>query len=63
MTQNGDTKMKEFEMKDVGNYYGGLNVKEVDGKYFWAIENYDGTDFEEIPKALYDELLKHYEAS
>ena len=55
--------MKEFEMKDVGNYYGGLNVREVDGKYFWAIENYDGTDFEEIPKTLYDELLKHYEAS
>jgi len=55
--------MKEFEMKDVGNYYGGLIVKEVDGKYFWAIENYDGDYFEEIPKALFDELLKHYEAS
>jgi hypothetical protein len=55
--------VKQFEMKDVGNYYGGLNVKEESGEYFWAIENYDGIDFEKIPKSLYDELLKHYEAN
>lgn len=35
--------MKRFQMKDIGNYHGGLNVKEDDGKYFWAIENYDST--------------------
>lgn len=45
-------------MFDIGNYYGGLEIKEEEGKYFWGIENYDGTDFEEIPKYLYDALAK-----
>ena len=36
-------------MFDIGNYYGGLEVKEEDGKYLWGIENWDGTEFEEIP--------------
>ena len=45
-------------MFDIGNYYGGLEVKEEDGKYFWGIENWDGTEFEEIPKYLYDSLIK-----
>lgn len=42
----------------IGNYYGGLSVKEEDGKYFWSIKNYDGDYWEEIPKSLYDELTK-----
>lgn len=42
----------------IGNYYGGLSVKEDNGKYFWSIENYDGEDWEEIPQSLYDELTK-----
>ncbi len=50
--------VKEF---DIGNYYGGLGIKEEEGKYFWGIENYDGTDFEEIPKYLYDALIKFSE--
>ncbi len=51
-------------IKDLGNYYGGLNVQEKDGKYYWIIENYD-TDFSdinewhEISKVLYLELLNH----
>jgi len=48
-------------MFDIGNYYGGLEIKEEEGKYFWGIENYDGTDFEEIPKYLYDALIKFSE--
>ena len=48
-------------MFDIGNYYGGLEVKEEDGKYLWGIENWDGTDFEEIPKYLYDALIKFSE--
>tara|TARA_R110002051_G_scaffold308116_1_gene379521 strand:+ start:18024 stop:18206 length:183 start_codon:yes stop_codon:yes gene_type:complete len=51
-------------IKGVGNYYGGIYVKEQSGKYYWIIENYD-TDFSEltnwteIRKSLYDELLKY----
>ena len=42
----------------ISNYYGGLSAKEVDGKFYWSIENYDGEDWEEIPESLYRELLK-----
>jgi len=45
-------------MFGIGNYYGGLKIKEEDGKYFWGIENYDGTDFKEIPKYLFDSLVE-----
>lgn len=47
----------------IGNYYGGLHITTLDGKYYWLIQNWD-TDFddmeewEEIPKSLYDELMK-----
>lgn len=47
----------------IGNHYGGLNIREENNLYYWVIENYD-TDMEdlgewcEIPKQLYDELLK-----
>ncbi len=44
---------------NIGNCYGGFHVKIKDGLYFWAIENYDGTYWEEIPKELYDMLIKH----
>ncbi|NEK84033.1 MAG: hypothetical protein G3W58_22865 [Pantoea ananatis] len=42
----------------IGNYYGCLSVKKSDGKYWWSIENYDGHNWEEIDKSLYDELMK-----
>lgn len=45
-------------MFGIENYYGGLEIKEEDGKYYWAIENYDGTKYKEIPKYLYDSLVK-----
>ena len=47
----------------IGNYYGGLKTQEVDGKYYWIIEDHS-TDFtildewEEIPESLYNELIK-----
>jgi hypothetical protein len=44
---------------DIGNYYGGLCAKEEDGRFFWSIENYDGHDWEEIPKYLYDALMRY----
>ncbi len=48
-----------MDIGNIGNYYGGLEVKEEDGKFFWGIENYDGTYFEEIPQYLYDALVKY----
>jgi len=48
--------MTQFTVLDICNYYGSLEIKEEDGKYFWAIENWDGYDWKEIPKYLYDSL-------
>ena len=45
----------------IGNYYGGLEVKEEDGKFYWAITNYDGHDWEEIPAYLYAEIINFEE--
>lgn len=50
------------EIGDIENYYCGLSVKKEDGKYFWGIEDYDGIEWKEIAKSLYDELLKHDES-
>ncbi len=54
-------KFDESEIKyigDIGNYYGSLELAERDGKYYWGIEDYDGTEYEEIPKYLADALIK-----
>ena len=42
---------------NIGNYYGGLKIAELDGKFYWGIENYDGTHYEEIDESLFRELL------
>ena len=47
-----------MQIGDVGNYYGGLHVKEQGGKFWWAVENYDGFHWEEITERLYRELMK-----
>ena len=49
----------EFDMPNIGNYYGCLSVKSENNKYYWSIENYDGHDYEEIPHSLYVELVKY----
>jgi hypothetical protein len=45
------------------NYYGYLEVKKEDGKFWWSIENWDGHEWEEISEELYNMLLKHNEAT
>ena len=47
----------ETSIGTIGNYYGGLSVKKEGEKYFWGIENYNGTEWEEIPKKMYDRLI------
>jgi len=55
--------MNKTEIFSIGNYYGGLNVMEFNGKFYWCIENYD-TDFEkleywnEITEELYVSIIK-----
>lgn len=46
-----------MQIGEIGNYYGGLSVKENEGKYYWSIENHDGENWEEIPHSLYLELI------
>lgn len=46
------------EIGEIGNYYGCLNAKEEGGRFYWSIENYDGHHWQEIPKYLYDALVK-----
>lgn len=51
----------ETSIGEICNYYGGLSVKKEDGKYFWGIENYDGTEWEEITEQLYSNLISFEE--
>lgn len=48
-----------YEIEEIGNYYGCLWIKKERNKFFWGIENYDGVTYVEIPKDLYDALIKH----
>lgn len=53
-------RLNRSDLTDIGyicNYYGGLAVVEVEGKYYWAIKNWDGWHWEEIPETLYKELI------
>lgn len=43
---------KIYETNGIGNYYGCLKVKVVDGQYSWSIENWDGDRWEDIPAEL-----------
>ena len=52
----------------IGNYYGGLFIVKQNGKFYWAIENWDfspdkelpdeSNGWEEIPESLYNELKR-----
>lgn len=47
-----------IEIGDIGNYYGGLTVRQDGGKCYWSIEDWDGHRWEEIPPYLYESLIK-----
>lgn len=64
LDRNGSKHGKRMKgVKGVRNYYGGIFIQKVNGKYYWIIENYD-TDFgdidewTEITPELYGELNK-----
>lgn len=48
----------ERNIGTIGNEYGGLVVKQDGGKYYWSIEGYGGDDWQEIPRNLYDALVR-----
>jgi hypothetical protein len=54
--------MKERDIGEIGNHYGGLAVKTRNGKFYWGIENWNGTFWEEITESLFNELNKHQDA-
>ena len=53
---------REIGVGNIGNYYGGLLIRECEGKFQWGIENYDGVYWETIPESLYKEILAFKES-
>ena len=49
----------ETSIGGIGNYYGDLLVKKENDKFYWGIENWNGTYWEEIPKKLYNCLIEY----
>ena len=57
-------KIKITGINKIGNVYGGLLIKKENRKYYWIIEDHDTnlndlSQWVEISKTLYDELLKY----
>lgn len=50
---------------NIGNYYGDLYIMQYKDKYYWIIEDHssdfqDLSEWEEINKDLYDNLISHW---
>lgn len=55
--------MKEYERIEIpntGNYYGSLNIREVEDGWEMCTESYSGFHWNPIPEYLYEALLKYY---
>ena len=59
---NEKVNAERREIGEVGNYYGGLSTKQDDGNFYWSIENYDGENWREITKELFNELNDHQDS-
>tara|TARA_R110000851_G_scaffold168904_1_gene314985 strand:- start:68 stop:262 length:195 start_codon:yes stop_codon:yes gene_type:complete len=57
----GEKELNEVSISvgNIYNYYGGLEVANIGCKYYWSIEDYNGNEWEEITKQLYDSLIEH----
>ena len=44
------------QIGEIGNCEGNLEVKQEDARFFWAIENWNGYAWEEIPEYLFAAL-------
>jgi hypothetical protein len=45
-------------MFGISNYYGGLEICEDNGRFFWTVGGDGGDGWVEIPKHLYDTLFE-----
>lgn len=43
---------------NIGNYYGQLTISFLGDKYYWMLEDQGDREWKEIPKFLYDSLLR-----
>lgn len=50
--------IEDTQVGKIANYHGGLYVRRTNNVCYWSIENYSGHCWQEIPSALFDELLK-----
>ena len=57
-------KLKEASLSEdgvcvgeIGNYYGGLSVRDNKGVKQWSIENFDGVDWQDIDDSLYNAIM------
>jgi hypothetical protein len=50
--------MEKKQIGNLENHYGPISAFSKNGKYYWAIEDYDGTNTEAIPAFLYTALMK-----
>lgn len=53
-----DENAQGLPIGNIQNHYGGLHLIVDDNKYYWGIEDYWGTNWEEIPEHLYLALIK-----
>lgn len=51
--------IEETRIGKIASYYGGLYVKKENGKHYWCLDDYSKWYWEEIPKYLYDTLIKY----
>lgn len=49
---------EQYEIGNVGNYYGGLHVKKDGDVYFWSVEDWDGHSWHPISKRLFETLIE-----
>jgi len=48
----------EFDVGEIGNYYGSLTIKVESSIPYWSIENWDGHHWQQIPDYLYFALVR-----
>ena len=56
MTITNETLIDSNDKRKIGiicNHYGGLQVQQQDGRFFWAIMDWCGETWEEIPEYLF----------
>lgn len=49
---------KSIEIGKIQGFYGGLEVMEYQEKFYWGIHSHSDIEWQEIPKYLYDSLVK-----